>query len=58
MLRFSSCEFIYNLTSVDGRPSQIHTLTFDLEVTQNDAQYPFHNDTYAHAKFKVATSNR
>ena len=43
---------------VSSRPNSKYRLfTLDLEVSQNIAQYPLHHDTYAHAKFKVATSN-
>ena len=37
---------------------KIHYLTFDLGVkdTQNAAQYPLHDVTYAPAEFEVASS--
>ena len=41
--------------------AKAYFFTFDLDlkvmVTQNVAQYPPHNVTYAPAKFAVATSN-
>ena len=42
---------------VHYRKYPIFTFDLDFEDTQNIAQYPLHHDTYAHAKFKVATPN-
>ena len=36
---------------------KIQYLTFDLDVTQNVAQYPLHHVTCSATKFEVATSN-